>query len=381
MTKLIKMSLVAAVAVAGLSSTAAAKPLEEAIKNVDVSGMIRLRFDSEQANDGQTTTDTDFDTDITFKSKISDKTSATIKIEADKGHDSNSVDTRTKSKESSRLNAEVSVAALTTKFDMATVSVGRVGLPGPFDDAQGGDGILATVPMGSLTAVAGFFTTTSLKDTASTVTTNVVTGFEGKDAYELALMGQAGPVALDVWYAKVANAISLTSFHAAANIEGISIDARHTVGTLDKSVQAADRDASLTKVFASTDIGMVSLSAGFALTDEENGGNANRVSLDNAGAAGSDVEGEQIQISALSDATAFIIGAGVTVDQVELGATYITADYDGATKEETADEYILEAKYNLDTNLAIKGVYSMYDTGVTGGNDQEFTRIELKYTF
>jgi len=365
MTKLIKMSLVAAVAVAGLSSTAAAKPLEEAIKNVDVSGMIRLRFDSEQKNDGSTETDSDFDTDITFKSKISDKSTAVIKVEADKGTDSDAAN-------SGRLNAQVSLAYLSTKFDATTVSVGRVGIPGPFDDAAGGDGILATIPMGPVTAAAGFFTTTSVSDT----------GFAGKDAYELALMGNAGPVALDVWYAKVANAISLTSFHAAADIEGISIDARHTVGTLDKSVQAADRDASLTKVFASADVGMVSLTAGFATTDEDNGGASNRVSLDNAGATGADIEGEQIQISALSDATAFIVGAGVTVDQVELGATYITASYDGATKEETADEYILEAKYNLDTNLAIKGVFSVYDTGVSSDeNDQEFTRIELKYTF
>ncbi len=44
MKKFTKLSLVAAVAVAGLSS-ANAKPLEEAIKDVDVSGTVTYRYD------------------------------------------------------------------------------------------------------------------------------------------------------------------------------------------------------------------------------------------------------------------------------------------------------------------------------------------------
>ena len=45
MRKISKISLVAAVAVAGFS-TANAQPLEEAIKNVDVSGSVVYRYDS-----------------------------------------------------------------------------------------------------------------------------------------------------------------------------------------------------------------------------------------------------------------------------------------------------------------------------------------------
>ena len=44
MKKIVKMSLVAAVAVAGLTA-ANAKPLEEAIKNVDVSGTVVYRYE------------------------------------------------------------------------------------------------------------------------------------------------------------------------------------------------------------------------------------------------------------------------------------------------------------------------------------------------
>ena len=45
MRKISKLSLVAAVAVAGFS-TANAQPLEEAIKNVDVSGSVVYRYDN-----------------------------------------------------------------------------------------------------------------------------------------------------------------------------------------------------------------------------------------------------------------------------------------------------------------------------------------------
>src|SRR5574344_1205927 len=45
MRKISKLSLVAAVAVAGLS-TANAQPLEEAIKNVEVSGSVVYRYDN-----------------------------------------------------------------------------------------------------------------------------------------------------------------------------------------------------------------------------------------------------------------------------------------------------------------------------------------------
>ncbi len=44
--KLVKMSLAAIVAAGALTSVASATPLEEAIKNVDVSGFARYRFDS-----------------------------------------------------------------------------------------------------------------------------------------------------------------------------------------------------------------------------------------------------------------------------------------------------------------------------------------------
>ncbi|MGE4455641.1 MAG: major outer membrane protein, partial [Arcobacteraceae bacterium] len=53
MQKFAKISLAAAVAVAGLSSVASAKPLEEAIKGVDATGYVTYQYnDRSSKTDG-----------------------------------------------------------------------------------------------------------------------------------------------------------------------------------------------------------------------------------------------------------------------------------------------------------------------------------------
>ena len=76
MKKIAKLSLVAAVAVAGLT-TANAQPLEEAIKNVDVSGSVVYRYNDYQNNKGTNVTDDDktdnnYKVGLNLSSKVND---------------------------------------------------------------------------------------------------------------------------------------------------------------------------------------------------------------------------------------------------------------------------------------------------------------------
>ncbi|MGB5791421.1 major outer membrane protein, partial [Poseidonibacter sp.] len=75
MKKIAKLSLVAAVAVAGLSTSLSAKALEEAIKNVDVSGTAAYRYD-DRSNDDQTDANNysrnSYKIAVNLKSKIND---------------------------------------------------------------------------------------------------------------------------------------------------------------------------------------------------------------------------------------------------------------------------------------------------------------------
>ena len=65
MKKIAKLSLVAAVAVAGFT-TANAQPLEEAIKNVDVSGSVVYRY-NDYDNNNTTGVDSDNDAENNYK--------------------------------------------------------------------------------------------------------------------------------------------------------------------------------------------------------------------------------------------------------------------------------------------------------------------------
>ena len=76
MRKISKISLVAAVAVAGFS-TANAQPLEEAIKNVDVSGSVVYRYDNADNKENNNVQGKDIDRNrykiaLNLSSKVND---------------------------------------------------------------------------------------------------------------------------------------------------------------------------------------------------------------------------------------------------------------------------------------------------------------------
>ncbi|MBR2164764.1 MAG: porin [Campylobacter sp.] len=70
--KLVKLSLAAIVAAGALTSVASATSLEEAIKNVDVTGYARYRFDSRDNNNAGTKNAHRFTSDVNFKSALDD---------------------------------------------------------------------------------------------------------------------------------------------------------------------------------------------------------------------------------------------------------------------------------------------------------------------
>ena len=91
MKKLGLLSVATAVAIAGLSTSAFAKPAEEAIKDVDVSGYVRYRFTNDAGTDntGATAATKDttsssqghkYKTVLKIKSKVNDSVTANIKL-------------------------------------------------------------------------------------------------------------------------------------------------------------------------------------------------------------------------------------------------------------------------------------------------------------
>ena len=396
MKKMIKLSLVAAVAVAGLTTTASAKSLNDAIQNVSVSGMMRLWTESinDGSTDAATATSNDFDTDIKFVNKLSDTSTIVIKVEADSA---NNTGGNVATKES-KLDTVVSNAYLSQKVAGATVTTGRQGVPGPFTDSAGGSGVVVLAPVGSVTIAGGYFNNTSIAPAL--------------DASELAIIGKAGNIAYDVWYASVQDAGTFTSLHANAKVAGLTIDARTSAGTSDAT---GAKTGTLTKVVASGKAGAIGYVAGIAMTGTDN--DVANIAIDGDNDAKTDFKVWQASIGDASDATAILIGASTKIGAVSIGAKYVSVGYtargeaavtgkpavngtqdpvtgeftpgtaavvasDATTaKDYTGTELLIDVSYSIAKNVKLSGKYSVANNGMTGAKDSTKTRVALKYTF
>ena len=95
MKKIAKLSLVAAVAVAGLTNVNAAS-LEEAIKGVDISGQFRYRFQEKKVENevspvNNNETGSDVEIEVTAKVPVTENVTAVIKIDNANNDDDDSI--------------------------------------------------------------------------------------------------------------------------------------------------------------------------------------------------------------------------------------------------------------------------------------------------
>jgi len=439
MTKMIKMSLIAAVAVTGMTSTVCAQPLEEAIKGVDVSGMLRYKYDDLQTTEKATGAQDDktsnqynnYRLDVNTKAKVNDTVTANVTVGfTNTGNGANLADNV-----EGEANLAVRNANFTFALPVATVIAGKQSIPGPFvdntvDDISRGTGVVALVPAGPVTIAAGHFvthnvTTTGLDDaealalvpvaktatvaqvlalgaaTGAEVNTVISNHIKAGNATELAVLGTAGGVSFDVWYANVTDVLTGMSYGAKAAVAGINVDARYSTMDVSDAYDALlnanhglNGKSSLLKVVASTKVGAASLKAGLATTGKHNGTGANRIAIDRDNDAQSDLKLWQLSAGELADTTAFVIGAGMEVmPSVTVTADYLTASGEisdvavGDPKIDIdASELLFGATYAMSKNFSVHARYSMAsvkysEPGDTDEEEKTRGRLEVKYTF
>ena len=173
MRKISKISLVAAVAVAGFS-TANAQPLEEAIKNVDVSGSVVYRYNNYDNNGvtpkGDQTESNNYKIGLNLSSKVNDyvKFNSRFIVGADDTYDFATTNAR-KDNVGGTTDGSVNVALSQAYFGLTAipntvVNIGKQGLTTPYTVAvdingneQTGSGILALSTFGPVTGGLGYF--------------------------------------------------------------------------------------------------------------------------------------------------------------------------------------------------------------------------------
>lgn len=379
------MSLIAAVAVTGMTSTVCAQPLEEAIKGVDVSGQLRYRYDDKKVENGATTQANEYTMKIATKSKVNDMVTANVQVEAMGVTDVSASGAHATNDATGDRDVTLAVtkANFAANLGVATVIAGKQSVPSPFvdnsvDDSARGTGAVALIPAGPVTIAAGHFVNfqhaaeTSLKSTDALATTGSIN--VGNSINAAAVLGSVSGVSFDAWYVKV-NGVTGglvdttgTTLGAKTTIADITLDARTS-----KVTRTGSKDSGLTKLVASTKVGAVSVVAGVAMTPKDNV----NATIDTDNDAQSGFKLWQASIENLADTKALLIGAGMDVlPGVNLDAKYVTADVGSSVTEK---ETLFSATYAMSKNFSVQAKYSTMTKTATA--DATRGRLEVKYTF
>lgn len=236
--KLVKLSLIAAMATGIMATTASAVPLEEAIKDVDVSGYTRLRYthDTQKAKDSEKDRQGkwNFKGELNLKTKIDDNFFAVVGIryddtDAGRGYlnDNNErVGTNSKAKND---DFDLHRAYFGYTVGNTVVQVGRQDVGAFFTDDMYGDGIkvlnsdiegltLAALWMDSLEDDSDITTIDNktikklIKDSTGKYTTD-------HNLYGVAAIGSYDPVSFQVWYAMLEDVTDLFAVELATSFD------------------------------------------------------------------------------------------------------------------------------------------------------------------
>jgi hypothetical protein len=398
MKKIAKLSLVAAVAVAGLT-TANAQPLEEAIKNVDVSGSVVYRYNDYQ-NDVIGGNDTSGDKTSNYYKvglNLASKVNEDVKLNtrflvANATGDLQELNTGNQG--DSNVNVTLSnVYFGYTGIQNTTVNVGKQGLTTPWTVAidsdgneQTGTGILALSTVGPVTLAGAFFNQTNLntsgdmKDTLNSLSPSNNAGTPG-----IATVGAivaAGPVTIDAWYLDMNDVFDTYTIGAKSNIDlgevKLGIDARWA----SVDVDALDTDNNLGKIALTANVGIVNAKVLYAMTDKEGGLTA----LDND--ATTTVIGWNTTVNGKADADYWQTTLGVNIlSNLNLSANYNNLQYVDGTKDMEEEELYAQLVYKMSKNLSTYVRYGTYTKDETANgvktdkNDDTRGRLQVEYTF
>jgi len=329
MKKIAKLSLVAAVAVAGLTNVNAAS-LEEAIKGVDVSGQFRFRAqDKSDTNTGTSNENgTDVEVEVGVKVPVTENVTAVFKIDNAPNNGNNAPTTDA---------LDIEDYYFSYNSGALTVNAGQQNIPGRITDGAQGDGVVALYNLGNFTVGAAAFNNHSAG------------AADGEDLYSVIAMGTAGPVSLLAQYADVNDTLNTYNLKADASISMVKVGAEYTETEMDGS----SAEYTTAKAYASAKVGIVSAKLSYAATGDNGSGSLHSVA--GGAAAGLETPAEallwNIGTSGRADYDALTIDASVAITPaISLRAAYLSGEQGtGANNEVT--ETVGQISYKVSKNL------------------------------
>ena len=363
MTKMIKMSLVAAVAVAGLSSTVAAKPLEDAIKGVNVTGYVQYRMNKTLDNGSGNATEAAPDVEYRafIKAPVNDQTTAKLVLADD-------------ANVAGRLR--LGEANFIINQGGATIIAGLQAVPTPFVDptVSKGNGLVALVPAGDVTLAAGYFYNEIGLD---------------NNLMAIGAIGKAGNVSYQAWYASLddttENGTSTDTVTPAADVQAMAVIVNTKVNGLAVEAAYASKDGDCVadaqtqmRAVVSGKADKISYTAGVVLTGS-NGGN---VAIANASDSKVDFGSSKIAASSATPSSTILYASVGTALTPKIGASVslLTGSGDklAGTNEDSVSDLELKITCTQSKNFS---TYARYNTTSVYGVDADYLRLQAKYTF
>ena len=399
--KLVKLSLAAIVAAGALTSVASAASLEEAIKNVDVTGYARYRFDSKDSGTN-TANKHRFTSDVNFKSALDDNFFGVLGFRYD------SIDNS-----GERINARTMVGADDNGNDNfgqtfnvrqvylgytagnTTITAGRQVLGTFFTDDMVGTGIkLLNSDISGLTLAAVAFDNLQndgdIGTGALTLGSNNAEHVYDRNLYGAAAIGSYDPVSFQLWYAALDSVAQLyvADVTVGANLGGVdlSLQAQAAGSSMwaDNAGLGANTVALDDAIFWAAELGAKAFgfdgSVGYVQFDTDE---ISLISFEDQGSfidAGEDL----LNYTAFAgDNKYWFVTAGYTfADKVRVGADYVAGEGSNGVTTRDVDRYeaVARVDYKYSKKLNFKAWYS-YINQENGQDDAKHLRFEARYNF
>ena len=431
--KLTKVSLAALVALGAFSSVASATPLEEAIKNVDLSGFARYRYTNDNRkstpdakNKTNDVANHAFRMITSFKSAIDDNFFGVLTLRyaptAADGSGDNAFDAKknTDGTDKTDTTSSFSVYEMYLGYKVAntTITAGKQLIKTFYDDGElAGTGLKVVstdVPGLTLTAAA-YDALASDQDNDGPLVKNIVDGKEkinGTDVstnnfgdapgnlYYLGAAGSYNPVSFKVAIANLQEISTLYGTEA-----GVSFDVTDDINLNLKgqfvhndSDHKKVADANFWAVQAGTKLFGAKLNAGYLDFDaknkdnnkysfvsiESNGQLINPTKILN-GVMGAATSGQQYYNNIKGNNDYWFVNAGYDIDKFGFGAGYTQGKgYSWALGKERAkrNEWSLDASYKYSKKLTFLSWYAAAKDKKDGESyKQDRIRFEAKYSF
>lgn len=416
--KLTKISLAALVALGAFSSVASATPLEEAIKNVDLSGFARYRYTSDKKPEStKTRANHQFKMVTNFKAAIDDNFFGVLGLRYqandESGHNHmgkvNGKTTVIDGSDTTNTTGSFGVREfyLGYKYENTTITAGKQLISTYFDEDVFGTGVkIMNKDIPGVTLMAAAFDALAIDDPD---VDGVLLKSDGLDKlnkssnlYAIGAMGSFDPVAFKIWYANLHEVANLFAGDAALNLNindvKLNLQAQYAHNDVD-SDQSKYTDANFYGVKAGVGAFGASLDAGYVnyKADDAKGGavGTSFVTLENSGKL---IKPSKILNGVISDFYTNIkdkndywfINAKYVYDKFGIGAGY-TAGKGYGYMLSTSNNDVTRAKRNewygqLDYKYSKKLNFMTWYAAAKEKKDGETAkmnriRFEAKYSF